>query len=104
MNQAVFVMEDVMDLLEAGDIIGGVLMFLLDSLGEYVFYGSVALGVFMVLYIRYQSITPPCIVLILLFGSIKVLIPTPVYDFSLVIMGLAVGALIYQATVGRRGP
>ena len=75
---------------------------MIESMGVYVTFGGITLAVFIPLYIRYQSITPPSIILFLLFGLIKTMIPTPILGFSTLIMAISAGNLIYKIVIKRR--
>lgn len=84
------------------NIIGGILAYMISIMGVYVTFGGITLAIFIPLYVRYQSITPPSIILFLLFGLIKTIIPTPLLGFSTLIMAISAGNLIYKIVIKRR--
>ena len=103
MNKLINVASATIDqLLEERKIIDAILMIFYEAMGPYIFWGIILITMFGVAYINTQLIIPVILLAFLLFTVIAPNIPTPAMQFSLAIIALGVGSILYILLVKRR--
>jgi len=95
--------EAIDQLLADRQLLEGITLIFTETMGSYVFYGLILLGIFGVAYVRSQYLTPVILLGFLLFMAMQTILPTPAIQFGLVLMALGIGGIFYMLFVGRRG-
>jgi len=94
--------EAIDQLFSDGKIIEGIIAIWESAVPPVIFYGTVLMAIFGIIYVRQQSFIPLALLLVLLFVIIFSIIPMNTLNFVFALVALILAGLIYRAIFRRK--